>query len=154
MYIKKSIILLLFITIGCSEPHHGDVSEKEKYQMMEDYVLYESLFLAFGKDSIFNRDGSWGVYFDLAGTEIIALSDYLNSVAQARADSLKPIEIFDYEGKKAIFMNLINMYNYPKEKKILRKVIKERVERLYKEWESEKAPKYMEANDTANTKTE
>ncbi len=92
--------------------------------MMQDYVLYKSLIIAFDNDSIFKKDATIGVYFDLASPEIRAAKGYLDDVAEKRVKELSPIEIEDYEGKSAIFKELINMYNNPKNKNILAKGIK------------------------------
>ncbi len=113
------LMIALFIT-GCFSKPVGYIDKNEIYL---NYIFYESLRIAYHNDTVFLSDATPGVYMDLSGFTILeGLGDFLKNEAQRRANAIEPVEIEDYNGKKATFFELLENYN---DKKLSKKIVKE-----------------------------
>ncbi len=121
----KSIFftLLLLITVFITSCFSKPVGYIDKNEIYLNYIFYESLRIAYHNDTVFLSDATPGVYMDLSGSSIeYELGDFLKNEAQRRANAIEPVEIEDYNGKKATFFRLLENYN---DKKLSKKIVKE-----------------------------
>lgn len=104
---KRNNIIVFFVQIffcfSCNPTK--DISKKT---LLKEYALCKCLNYAYN-DSSSKNDISAGVYREIAGYGFETY-DMIDSLAQKVADSIKPSQIFDHNGKKAIEMNCIAFY--------------------------------------------
>ncbi len=119
IFFSLLLMIALFIT-GCFSKPVGYIDKNEIYL---NYIFYESLRIAYNNDTVFLSDATPGVYMDLSGFTILEdLGDFLKNEAKRRVGTIEPIEIWDYQGKKATFKELLGLYN---DKKLSKKIVKE-----------------------------
>jgi len=81
----------------------------ENRTLLKEYAYCKCFQNASGDTSYFVQDVSLSIYFDIANYNFSAY-DKIDSLSRASVIEIKPIEIADYQNKKAIFFNCFNFY--------------------------------------------
>lgn len=82
---------------------------KQNRQLLKEYAYCRCFQYASGDTAYFINDVSLSVYFDIANYDFNAY-DKMDSLSRMTVAEFRPSEIFDYQNKKAVFLNCFNFY--------------------------------------------
>jgi hypothetical protein len=122
--ILSGLLILTLLSCSTSKTASHKINKESIYR---DYVLYKCLVLGYGVNADFSKDITPAIYNDFVDYTLgnTPIGRKLDSLANKEISSIKPSEIVDHGGEKAIFMNCLNYYNSNELKIEIKKLIKE-----------------------------
>ncbi len=120
----SGLLILTLLSCSTSKTASNKINKESVYR---DYVLYKCLILGYGAKADFTKDITPAVYNDFVDYTLgnTPIGRKLDSLANKEISSIKPLEIVDYDGEKAIFMSCLNYYNSKELRVEIKKLVKE-----------------------------
>lgn len=121
-------VLVSYSLLSCttSNKTSGNFTTKiQKDSVFKEYALCSCLQYAFLKDSIdlSSKDASLGVYADLNEFDTFSLNK-IDSLVKSVVNRMQPLQIADYNKKKAITSNCIQFYKSSELSSLIKELIK------------------------------
>jgi len=126
------MLILLLNSCGVNESYtinHTSKQERiESIKLAKKYAFINCLIYSYNnknlRDSIFKKDMSLGMLWDIGGSTIPYIYKELDSITLEYAKTIKPSQITDYEQRKPTLYKCLDYYESKKTDSIIRNIIK------------------------------
>jgi hypothetical protein len=129
---KKIFIIAVFpiaLLLSCNKntkvkipDNTGDSTSQNKRKWLKEYALCSCIKYSFKDDTAIKNDLSFTVYKEITDYGNLAVYRTMDSISKIAAFDIKPSQIADYNGKKALLLGCIEYYQSKKLDSIIRKL--------------------------------
>lgn len=132
---KKILFLILIIFLnscGVNESYTNNYSTKKEgldsIKLAKKYAFIKCLIYSYNnknlRDSIFKKDMSLGMLWDIGGSTIPYIYKKLDSITLEYVKTIKPSQITDYEQRKPTLYKCLDYYESKKTDSIIRYIMR------------------------------